>query len=136
MFLIVSKLRLANCWELGGYHCRRVRTGKGGASSFSDKVLCCGIHVQVSLIFLIPLKDQVTYLPVLALCFLGVGPAQRSWEEPRNKPHVFLWRRQQRPLVVMCLVFCRNFKSCLGVQWKICHFNGVKVSKRVEELLH
>lgn len=75
-------------------------------------------------------------LPGLALHLSTVGPAQGSWQEPRNKPHVFLWRRQQWPPVVICLVFCRDFKSCLGVQQKIGDFDGIKVSKWVKELLH
>lgn len=41
------------------------------------------------------------YLPGLAIYLLGVRPAQGSWQEPKNKPHVFLWRRQQWPLIVI-----------------------------------
>lgn len=54
----------------------------------------------------------------------------------QTEKHVFLWRRQQWPPVVIPLVFCRKVKSCLGGQWKIHEFSGVKASNWVKELLH
>lgn len=149
--MFFTSTSVQTCWVLGcrleEYHCRHARNGEGGAS-FSNKVLCC-VPPGCDVFVVSPLWQHICMKswcfggesswrikPRMASFPSGVGPASALGRIQAEKLTLFLWRRQQWPPVVIPLVFCRKVKSCLGGQWKIYEFTGVKASNWVKELLH